>query len=83
MEMARLSTLRPKLIQRVPCLLAFTGKMDKIRAMKLGAAILIYLVIGVVLSFGVLLMLAGKPWLFIVALLAYVVAFGKIGCMTH
>jgi len=51
--------------------------------MKLGAAILIYLVIGVILSFGVLLLLAGKPWLLIAALLAYVIAFGKIGCMSH
>ena len=36
-----------------------------------------------VLSWGILLLLAGKPWLFIIALLAYIVAFGKIGCQTH
>jgi hypothetical protein len=82
-ELTRLAVLRPKLIQWVPSFLAFAGKMYKIKAMKLGAAILIYLVIGVILSFGVLLLLAGKPWLLIAALLAYVIAFGKIGCMSH
>ena len=51
--------------------------------MKLGLAILAYLLIGVVLSAGILLLLAGKPWLLIIGLLAFVVAFGKIGCMTH
>ncbi len=51
--------------------------------MKLALAVLVYVLMGLVLSAGVLLLLAGKPWLLIIALLAYVVAFGKIGCMTH
>lgn len=51
--------------------------------MKLAAAILVYLAIGLVLSWGILLLLDGKPWLFIAAFAAYVVAFGKIGCQTH
>jgi len=51
--------------------------------MKLALAVLVYVVIGLVLSLGILLLLAGKPWLFIIAFLAYVVTFGKIGCMTH
>ena len=51
--------------------------------MKFAMAILVYVLIGLVLSAGILLLLAGKPWLFIIALLAYIVAFGKIGCMTH
>ncbi len=54
-----------------------------IASMKLALAVLVYVLIGLVLSGGILLLLAGKPWLFIIALLAYVVAFGKIGCMTH
>ena len=49
-------------------------------SMKLALAVLVYLLIGLVLSWGILLLLAGKPWLFIIAFLAYVVAFGKIGC---
>ena len=51
--------------------------------MKLGLAILAYLLMGLVLSAGILLLLAGKPWFFIISLVAYVVAFGKIGCMSH
>ena len=51
--------------------------------MKLALAVLVYLVMGLVLSAGILLLLAGKPCWLIVALLAYVVAFGKIGCLTH
>jgi hypothetical protein len=51
--------------------------------MKFALAILVYVLMGLVLSAGILLLLAGKPWLFIAALVAYVVAFGKIGCLTH
>ena len=51
--------------------------------MKFALAILVYLLIGMVLSAGILLLLAGKPWLLLLAVLAYVVAFGRIGCMTH
>jgi hypothetical protein len=50
--------------------------------MKLALAIVVYLLMGLVLSWGILLLLAGKPWLFIAAFFAYVVAFGKIGCKT-
>jgi hypothetical protein len=51
--------------------------------MKLALAVLAYLLIAVILSAGILLLLAGKPWFLIIGVLAYVVAFGKIGCMTH
>lgn len=51
--------------------------------MKFALAILVYLLVGLALSAGILLLLAGKPWFLIVVLLAYVVAFGRIGCMTH
>jgi len=51
--------------------------------MKLALAVLAYSLIGLILSAGILLLLAGKPWLLIVALAAFVVAFGKIGCMSH
>jgi hypothetical protein len=51
--------------------------------MKFALAILVYLLIGLVLSAGILLLLAGKPWPLILALLAYIVAFSRLGCMTH
>jgi len=54
-----------------------------ITVMKFALAILVYLLMGVVLGAGILLTVAGKPWFLIAAIVAYVVAFGKIGCMTH
>lgn len=51
--------------------------------MKFASAILVYLLIGLVLGWSILLLVAGKPWLFVAALIVYVVAFGKIGCLTH
>lgn len=51
--------------------------------MKFALAILVYVLVGLVLGAGILLLMAGKPWLLIAAVLAYVVAFGRIGCMTH
>ena len=51
--------------------------------MKFALAILVYLLMGVVLAAGILLTVAGKPWFLIAAIIAYVVAFGRIGCMTH
>jgi len=51
--------------------------------MKLALAVLVYLLISLILCSGVLLLIAGKPWLLVLALVAYVVAFGKIGCLSH
>jgi hypothetical protein len=51
--------------------------------MKFALAILVYLLMGLVLSAGILLLMAGKPWFLIVALVVYVVAFGRIGCVSH
>jgi len=51
--------------------------------MKLFLAILTYLLIGAVLGWGILLAVAGNPWLLVVAVLAYLVAFAKIGCLSH
>lgn len=54
-----------------------------ITVMKLALAVLVYVLIGVVLGAGILLTVAGKPWFLIAAIIVYVVAFGRIGCMTH
>ena len=50
-------------------------------AMKFFLAILAYLLIAFVLGWGILLAVKGSPWLLIVGFLAYVVAFGKLGCL--
>jgi hypothetical protein len=49
--------------------------------MKFVMAILAYLAIGAVLGLGILLTVKGNPWLLIIGLLAYVVAFAKLGCL--
>jgi len=51
--------------------------------MKLALAILVYGLIGLTIGGGILLLVAGKPWLLIVALLAYLAAFSKIGCLSQ
>ena len=52
-------------------------------SMKLALAALVYLVIALVLGLGILLLVAGKPWPLVIAFLVYVVAFGKIGCLSQ
>ena len=52
-----------------------------ISGMKFLMAILAYLVIGAVLGWGILLTVKGSPWLLIISFIAYVVAFGKLGCL--
>jgi hypothetical protein len=59
------------------------AKTVKSSSVKLALAILVYALIGLVLSAGILLLMAGKPLFLIVALLVFVIAFGKIGCMSH
>jgi hypothetical protein len=49
--------------------------------MKLALAILIYLIIALILGAGILLVMAGKPWFLVIGFIAFVVAFGRIGCM--
>jgi hypothetical protein len=49
--------------------------------MKFLLAILAYLLIAVVLGWGILLTMKGNPWLLIVSFAAYVVAFAKLGCL--
>ncbi len=49
--------------------------------MKFALAILIYLIIAVILGAGILLLVAGKPWFLAIGAVAFIVAFGRIGCM--
>jgi hypothetical protein len=51
--------------------------------MNFALAILVYLIMAVILGAGILLLVAGKPLLLIIGVIAFVVAFGKLGCMTH
>jgi F0F1-type ATP synthase assembly protein I len=49
--------------------------------MKFLLAIVAYLVIALVLGWGILLTVKGQPWLLIVGFLAYATAFARLGCL--
>jgi hypothetical protein len=51
--------------------------------MKFGLAILAYLLMAAVIGAGILLLVAGKPVLFILSLVVFVLAFAKFGCLTQ
>ena len=46
-------------------------------------SIVVYLLIGALLGWGILLMMHGKPWLLIGVVVAYIVAVAKMGCLSH
>lgn len=51
--------------------------------MKFALAILTFALFAFFISWGVLLLLAGSPWLFIAVMLFFVGTFAKYGCLTH
>lgn len=51
--------------------------------MKFALAILVYLLMAAALGAGILLTVAGKPLFLIIAFIVFVVAFGRLGCLTH
>ncbi len=44
-------------------------------------ALLVYLLMGFVLGWGILLTVKGSPWLLIFAVLGYALLFAKLGCL--
>ncbi len=50
-------------------------------AVKFISALIVYLLMGFLLGWGVLSAVHGKPVLLIVSFLAYAAAFGKLGCL--
>jgi hypothetical protein len=51
--------------------------------MNFALAILVYLLMAAVLGAGILLLVLGKPLLFIISVIAFVLAFAKLGCLTQ
>lgn len=49
--------------------------------MKFLAAVAVYLLIGLILGWGLLLAVRGSLWLLLAGLAVYVLAFAKIGCL--
>jgi hypothetical protein len=52
-----------------------------LQTMKFALAILAYLIMGVVLGWGILSAAKGNLWVLAITFLAYVIAFGRIGCL--
>lgn len=52
-------------------------------AMKFALAILVFVLFGLAIGGGILMMIAGSPWLFILALLAFLGTFAKYGCASQ
>jgi hypothetical protein len=51
--------------------------------MKFALAILVFLLMAGILGAGILALLAGKPLLLIIGVVAFVLAFAKYGCLSH
>jgi len=51
--------------------------------MKFLSALLVWLVMGAIITIGIVMATTGKPWLLVVGLLGFVFLVGKIGCATH
>ena len=49
--------------------------------MKLILATAVYLVMGAILGLGIILAVNGSIWLLVLGCLAFVIIFGKIGCL--
>jgi hypothetical protein len=49
--------------------------------MKFILAVMAYLLIGLILGWGILLAAKSSPWLLIVSALAYAVSFARLGCL--
>jgi hypothetical protein len=51
--------------------------------MKFALAILVFVLFGLAIGGGILMMIAGSPWLFILAMLAFLGTFAKYGCASQ
>jgi hypothetical protein len=51
--------------------------------MKLLLACLVYLAVGIVLAAGIVLAVKGSYWLLAAAVIAYLLAFARFGCVQH
>ena len=53
------------------------------RRMKLIYAFAVWLIMGALIGSGLLMAVNGSPWLLVASVLGFIVAVGKIGCMSH
>jgi hypothetical protein len=63
--------------------LRIVGKLLHLRAMKLVLAIAVFGLFGLAIGGGILMLMHGSPWLFIVGMLAFLGTFAKYGCASQ
>ena len=51
--------------------------------MKLILALVVWCIIGMIIGLGVVMAVNGHLWLLAASLLAFIVAFARIGCKSH
>jgi hypothetical protein len=51
--------------------------------MKFALAIAVFVLFAFFISWGVILMMHGSPWLLVAAVIAFLGAFIKFGCLSH
>ena len=54
-----------------------------LRAMNFALAILTFVLFAFFIGWGIVLLMGGSPWLFIVALLVFLGTFAKYGCLSQ
>ena len=54
-----------------------------ITPMKLALATVVYVLIGLILGWGILALMHGSYWILVVGLIAYTAAFIRYGCLHH
>ena len=59
------------------------GKRLSFSPMKFALAILVFALFAFFISWGVLMMLHGQPWLLVCAMLIFLGTFAKYGCLTQ
>lgn len=52
-----------------------------LRRMNFLASMVVYLLIGLALGWGILLAMKGSLWFLVAGLVVYILAFAKIGCL--
>jgi len=51
--------------------------------MKLIYAFAVWLIMGALIGSGLLMAVNGSPWLLLASVLGFIIAVGKIGCLSH
>src|SRR5690242_15470651 len=55
----------------------------KWRSMKFLSAMIVWFVMGAIITTGIVMAVSGKPVLLFIGLIGFIVAVGRIGCATH